>query len=485
MSRKHHRNFVEQPSYMAPAASANATATDPYMGATDTTYDPTFNVTSKKPYIGEIVTRSTVWDYYRTSVALPNPSIILQRLGRGVEAYDDLLQDARVKACLNNRRAGTLALKYSIDQNEAPARLYKLIERLFETYDVYTIMSEMLMAPFYGFNITEIIWGKDSGMIVPENIIGKAARWFYWDDTNTLRYRTKRNMTLGEPLPPRKFLVSKYHSRYEDPYSGNESLASACYWPVHFRRLVMGMWAPNFIERYAAPWIDVTMETGLQQERLQEIMDVIQNTFNDGIIAHPENTKIQALPMGDAKSMENYTMFVDMLNREIDMAVLGTNLTTEVKGGSFAATSAHMTVRSDIVMEDSRMIESAFNTLIEYIAYFNFGAQSKLPKFRLYKNEPATVERSTIDVNLQKLGVKFTKEYFTRAYELDDEEFDVGPAPTMQGLPGEPPAEGETGDVGAQDATKIRDAGIENKDPSSNTSTKVAINRAQKKGSPT
>jgi phage gp29-like protein len=478
----------QEPSYVNPP--------DPYIGAENTTNDVRFKVTSKKPYIGEVVTRSTVWDYFRTTVALPNPSIILQKLGKGVEAYDDLLADARVKACLNNRRAGTLSQKWQIDQNNAPVRIYKTVQKIFDQFNVPNVMSEMLMAPFYGYNVTEVIWGRDGGMIIPVSLVGKAARWFFWSDLNELRYRTKVNMTLGEVIPPRKFLVAQYHPRYEDPYSGNESLASACYWPVHFRRLLLS-YATTFIERYATPWLDVEMETGLQQERLKEILDVLQQTYQDGIVAHPANTKIQALGMGEHRSMENYTMYMDMLNREIDMAVLGSNLSAEVKGGSFAATSAHMDVRQDIIDEDTRIIENAMNQLIEWIAWYNWSADVELPEFKLYKKEVVALDRANIDMTLAKMGVKFSKKYFERAYQINSEEFEIGmPLPasgagtgTAGGaggaVAGAVTATAEEGvGVTAQANDEIEEAGIGTADSAVNQATKEAVAHAQKKGYP-
>lgn len=422
---------------------------------------------------------------------MPNPALILTKLGKGVEAFDDLLEDSRLKAALNNRRAGTLSQKWVLDQNGCPVRMFKTIEKMFDQWDVYQIMGDMLTYSFYGYHVTEIIWGTDGNLVLPVNVIGKAQRWFYYDDLNTLRYRTKVNMTLGEPVPPRKFIVCRLHPRYDDPYSGHESLAVACYWPIHFRRLLLQL-AMNFSERYGSPWLDVEMEDVLQPERLQEILNVLQNTFNDGIVAHPSNTKVQALAMGEHKSMENYTMLLDWLNREIDMAVLGNNLTSEVREGSFAAARSHMDIRQDVVLEDCRTIESAFNQLIQWICWYNFPANVDMPKFRLYENAPATKERAEIDVMLAKLGVEFSKGYFERSYGIDDQEFELGPQqPDLStGIKGRPvagaveatPEEGV--EVGAENSDKIVKAGIESKDQGSNVVTKQAVQSAQRSGYP-
>ena len=460
----------------------------------DTTTDPIFKVTSKKPYRPEVTTRSTTWDYFRTSLLLPSASEVLNALGRGIEEIDQLLCDGRVKACFNNRRAGTMSLKWTIDRNNAPSRMFKVIDKMFQQLPVQDIMSEMLLASFYGYAVSEVIWEYDGGLWLPTNVTGKPVRWFGWSELNELRYKTKVQMVQGEPLPPRKFLATRFHATYGDPASSREALFNGCYWPVKFRHMVLE-YGIRFLEKYGSPWLDVKMETGLQEERLNEILTVLQNTFQDGIVAHPDNTEITALAVGDSKSVQNYIDWMDILNREIDMCILGNNMSAEIKGGSYAAATALAGVRDDIIKEDCRMVETSMNQLIEWICWYNWPATTDLPKFRLYKSEPPTKERADIDTALKAMGVTFKKEYFTRTYGLDEEEFDlaepvqmqtvVGPdgLPKQVPMPGAGAVVGTDGQLDASTTQTITDEGIETKDVSSNSQTKQAIAKSQAKGS--
>lgn len=466
-----------QPSYTNPS---NDTSGD------DVSNDPRFKVTSHKPYMPEIVTRSTVWDYYRTTIALPMTSPILKKLGQNIEIFDDLLVDPRVKACLNNRRAGTLSLKWQLDQNDCPVRMYNTIQKMFDTFPITEMMSQMLMATFYGFHVSEVNWEYNGGLMIPTNVVGKAARWFMYDDLNRLRYKTKSNQVQGEPLPPRKFIVTRYHPSYDDPYAGFESLASAVYWPVKFRRLVIE-YSMNFAEKYGTPWLDVVQDSGLQKERLDEILDILDKGYQDNMIVHTDSTKIQALQIGDSKSMDTYTQLLDVFNREIDMAILGNNLSTEVKGGSYAAAKSHMDVRQDIIDEDKRMIETSMNQLIEWIVWYNYNSVDAMPKFVLYADEEPTKERVDIDIGLAKMGVKFKSAYFEKMYKLTENDFELGePVPTLTtGIGGEvatPVLESDTQKVSSKDANDIKDVGIEIKDQASNEPTSDSVLRAQKKG---
>ena len=502
--KKHPYQNFSMPSYMNPQSGFGGSSVDPYSNVEDTTNDPRFKVTSKVPYKPEITTRSTVWDFYRTSLLLPSQSDILNALGKNIEEMDQLLVDGRVHAAFSNRRAGTLSLKWTIDQNDAPSRMFHLVEKIFDQYNVYEVISEMLQAPFYGYAVTEVIWEEDDSLWIPTNLTGKAARWFgFWED-NSLRYKTKVEQVQGEKLPPRKFLVTRYHPRYDDPHASREALFNGLYWPVKFRHMIME-YGIQFVEKYGSPWIDVEMETGLQQERLQEILDVMQNTYNQGIIAHPSNTKIQALNMSDTKAVQNYVDWLDVMNREIDMTILGNNMSAEIQGGSYAAAKTLAGVRDDIVKEDARMIETTMNQLIEWIAWYNFSPSTKLPKFKLYKSEPPTVDRANIDLMMSKLGVKLNKAYFARTYGYNEDEFEIGqPVQTLStgskgnvagAIPdGQEPKEddgtmsmqqagqSEQGGISSGDSKKITEAGIETKDAASNEDTLEAILHAQAKG---
>jgi len=455
----------------------------------DTTDDPLFDLESKTPYMDEIVTRATVFDYFRTSLLLPNPSVVLQKIGKNIEEFDQLMADARVKACYANRRAGTLSLKWTIDQNDSPDELYDLCERIFDTYPLYDIMSELLLASFYGYSVAEVNWVAEDGLYIPKSVIGKATRWLAWDEENQLRFKTKVQMTQGEPLPPRKIIVCKYNPTYQDPYSGNECLAGALYWPVKFRHMTLQS-AEIFVKRYAMPWLDAKMDANvLKADRVTELMKALKAGSDDNVFIHPGTTEVTLLNTSDTKSVENYTKYLDMLNREIDMVILGTNMGAEIKGGSFAAASAMQGVRDDVIQSDVRMIENAWNTLIEWISWYNFPSDV-LPKFTMYKDAPPTKERAEIDVMTSKLGVKLNKTYFARTYGYNENEFEIE-QPVQELAPG------VKGDVtGAEEtavtekkarpkiaaAGQIQSTGMEAKEPAINKSTTESIIKNQQRG---
>lgn len=474
---KDYHSFAE-PAYLQSQQLAGNI--DPDINTPDQVEDKRFEIDSQVPYVGEIVTRSMqggVWDYYPTQVYLQNPAKILLDVYQNVEAWDNIICDGRVKAAFNNLRSGILSLQYCIDENGAPARVFKFVQKNIDMLPVYDCISAQLMARLYGYAVDEVIWdyAQDENKLIVTNIVSKAQRWFAYDYENNLRYRNKQNMTLGDPVPPRKFLVTRLHPTYEDPYSGREAICNAIYWPVKFRSAIL-KYSVDFLDKYGTPWIDATYEAQLPTPQKDELLNRLKNSIRHGIILHPDTSEIKPLLTSDSRAIDNYIKFLDYLNKEIDMAILGNNLSTEVKGGSFAAATAHAGIRDDIVQECIRMIETTWNQLIEWICWYNFPHGIEFPKFKLYKNYPPSKEQAEIMVMMAKMGVKFKKEYFQRTLGIPENEFDLGEPvqemnPGMKGNIVGASGQGDGKEMTTKNNEDIQDKGIEAKDASSNNQT--------------
>lgn len=77
---------------------------------------------------------------------------------------------------------------------------------------------------------------------------------------------------------------------------------------------------------------------------------------------------------------EGFAGLIDGCDMAIVLALLFQNLTTEVKGGSFAATSAHMDVRDSGLQDDNAAWRSTLYTQVARpFAFFNFGDADLAP----------------------------------------------------------------------------------------------------------
>ena len=65
------------------------------------------------------------------------------------------------------------------------------------------------------------------------------------------------------------------------------------------------------------------------------------------------------------------------------------------------------------------------NELICFLYELNFGKDEPKPVFMLYEQKEVQKDRAERDKTLAGTGVKFKKEYYTREYDLRDEDFDL------------------------------------------------------------
>lgn len=78
---------------------------------------------------------------------------------------------------------------------------------------------------------------------------------------------------------------------------------------------------------------------------------------------------------------EVFPGLVDRCDMSIILAILFQNLTTEVKGGSFAATDSHMDIRqSGLQFDDAAWQNTIYNQIARPFAYINFGDADLAPR---------------------------------------------------------------------------------------------------------
>lgn len=369
----------------------------------------------------EIATRKGAIDFYSLGMYLPNPDPVLKKQGKDITVYNELLTDAHLGGCVTSRKSGVLSLEWSIDRGKAKSRQAKLIEDVFKALDLEHIISEILNAPLYGYQALEVIWENTGNYILPKSVIGKPQEWFVFGEDNELRLRTKNNHN-GEPVPERKFLLVQYEATYKNPY-GFPSL-SRCFWPITFKRGGMKFWV-IFSEKYGMPFLIGKHPRGTAQQETDKLADALENMIQDAVAVIPDDSSVEIKEAGGkAASADIYSKLLEFCKAEVSIALLGQNLTTEVKGGSYAAAKSHMAVREDIIDADKKLVEKAFNTLIRWIAELNFSADA-LPLFSMWEEEDVDKDLAERDKTLVDAGVKFTKQYWIKAYGFEEADIET------------------------------------------------------------
>ena len=378
-----------------------------------------FEENPKSSITDEIATRKRAFDFYALGFNLPDPDPVLRKQGKDVQIYRELLSDAHVWACVQSRKAGILSLNWEIDRGKAKSRQAKVIEDVFNNLDMHAIISQILDASLFGFQPMEVIWKNIGSQIIPVDIKAKPVEWFVFDDENRLKLRTKENW-LGELLPDKKFLLPQFNPSYQNPYG--ERILSRVFWPVVFKKGGLKFWV-IFTEKYGMPFLIGKHPRGASKEDTDSLADMLEDMIQDAIAVIPDDSSVEIQEASKNSSADIYEKLIDKMNSEVSKAILGQTLTTELGAkGSFAASKIHMEVREEIVDSDKRMVEKTLNQLIKWIYELNFSDQSNMPVLSLWEEEDVDLNLAQRDKTLSDSGVKFTKEYYMKAYGFEEED---------------------------------------------------------------
>lgn len=320
----------------------------------------------------EIALRQNADYYSRFLSALPDPDPVLQKLGKGIDAYRELTTDAHLYAALQQRKAGITAMPWHI---QAEPDLQELLSYALSSIDMDNLIHQILNAPLYGYSVLEVLWKKEEKngrvYIIPSSVEEKPQEWFYFDSLNRLVLRTN-DRTGGRLLPPYKFLLARNNPTYINPYG--EKALSRCYWPVIFKKNGLEFWV-LFTERYGLPFIVGKQPASATEEDAGVLLSKLEEMISSSAAVIPDNSSVDIISFPSGASIDAYRYFLEFMNSEISKAILTQTLTTELQNrGSYAAASVHKEQLSLLQQSDARLVKKTINTLITWILEINGAA---------------------------------------------------------------------------------------------------------------
>jgi len=389
----------------------------------------------------ELYSRARSVDAYATAEVLPNPDPILRQCNNVWTNYQEILWDAHLTAVVASRKSVTLSKDWFIEKNGAPARVVKFIETAFKIFDVRRATEEILDARFWGMQPMEPRWGKPKNFEGENKIfciefIGRPAWWFQFDRENKLRFRTRENIWPGEEIEPYSLINPRSLAKYDNPYG--EALYSKVYWPVNFKKGGFKFWV-EFAEKYGSPFAVGKPPRNAADSEFDAFYDKLVEMVKGSAVAIPHDADIEFINTSAKNSSDIYKALVTFANEEISKAILGQTLTTEAGDkGARALGQVHDNVRHDLAESDEILCEGTFNTLIRWLVDLNFGQNVVAPTFKYEHEEDIKKDLAERDKTLVDMGVKFTPKYYQEAYNLAEDDFEVGPPPAPAPAPGNP-----------------------------------------------
>jgi len=348
---------------------------------------------------------------------LPNPDPILKAQGKDITVYRDLRSSALVGGNVRRRKASVLALERGIKRGDAPIKVERFIRDWLSDLDLDRIIRELLDAPLFGYQPVELMWQPVGMNLVPGDLLGKPAEWFFYDKDNALRFRSKEAGQDGEVCDPQRFIVARQDATYANPYGFPD--LSMCFWPATFMKGGLKFWV-QFTEKYGSPWVIGKHPRGATDGETDLLLDSLEAMVQDAVAAIPDDSSVQIIEAaGKAGSADVYRELLEYCRSEINVAMLGQNQTTE-KDSNRASATAGAEVTKDIRDGDAGIVAASLNACIRLVVDLNFGTDVVAPLYELWEQEEIDKTLAQRDKSLTESGVKFTSAYWKRTYNLQD-----------------------------------------------------------------
>lgn len=372
-------------------------------------------------FFDKLIKAKNVDGLYRLAGILLNPDTVLKKSGKGIHILRILENEGQISACVDSRKAGCLSLKWFIKSEDDERK--EFLTNVLNSLDTYNLIGNILNAPLYGFQPLEIIWKKQDGYIVPDEITAPPQEWFHFNTENELCFKMK-GVKDGFVInfSEKKFLCPVHKATFENPYG--QAVLSRCFWDNIFKKGGYEFWA-RFMEKCSMPHYIGTYARGESTDKIEEFAQSIHDMIQDAVITIPEGAKIEIVePSGKAASFEIYKEFIKICDDNIAKNIIGQTLTTDTGDtGSYALGKVHYAVREDIINSDKRLVEKTLNELLGFIEELNYG--NRTAAFEFIEKTGIKLELTERDTKLKGLGVKFSKKYIKNAYNLEDDDFEI------------------------------------------------------------
>lgn len=372
--------------------------------------------------------RTSYHNWTWTQQWLPNPDIVLKRRGQSIAIYRELLSDSHLAACLSSRAAVPMGHDWALVENGCPKRIFKAIQDWFvnildrktSTDDISReeLIDNLMDVVYWGYQPAELIWDFVGGFWMPVNVVPKPPEWFGWFIPNSgvpeFRFYDKDNPIEGTPPPDEYTLICpRVKPSYENPYG--KGVAGKCFWPIVFKRAGMEFWL-NFMERFAQPWV-VGKANTTDSTQLTTFRDDLAKLVQDAVVVVSGTDKTVELLETKTGKDNGFKELCNFMDSQVSKAVLGHTLSTDsADKGSYAATRGAMDVRSDIGVKDTKMIKAVLNDVINLIMLRNGFVNQPRPSARPFHEDQVDLVRAERDEAVSRIGVRFSKDYFTRTY---------------------------------------------------------------------
>ena len=258
------------------------------------------------------------------------------------------------------------------------------------------LISYLAGAPYYGFDVNEIVWRREGSRLVPDDFAHLSHRRFGFDP------KTGKFVLRDDGMPPEgvdfrekwpnKFIVSQPRSNGDAPQ--REGLCKPLIWMTQFRVWTFADWLRT-AELSWKPWRIGTYKKGVASTEDEDALEMIlERLSTTGWASKPDSMTIDIeWPDGSQTTKATHSELCNVLANEMSKCVLGQTETVQASSSSgYAQAKVHDSVRKDLLKARAEQVAADITRdLIGPMIAMNFNGVA-VPRFEFITQDPVDLK---------------------------------------------------------------------------------------------
>ena len=317
----------------------------------------------------------------------------------GDDDMDMILADLTVTQCDVSRKSVTEKKEIQIVCDDE--KIKDEFKKIFNP----DVVSQILETYLYGLNVFEVNYKEKEGLVYPR-LVQRDFRQFKFNDVGEFVFSAGGS---EQSIPPLKVIYALNRANFRKVYG--DGLLKKLYFPVKMKNASLKFWF-RFLEKFGSPW--AIAKTSYEPDEMAAEVQAMLSGDSAVIDTDEEITLVQPT------SNVDFTRLPAYLDNQISKAILGANLTSDVKEGSYAAAKTHNEIREDLAANDAKILIFVMNKAISFFKEIN-GYNGEFYA-KLFDEDAPNTERAARDKTLYDMGFAPTKKYITSTYNIEIDE---------------------------------------------------------------
>ncbi len=346
---------------------------------------------------------------------------VLAKAGLSVDDLEKLLDDDEIASAWEKRTLAVEQRPWSISDPESEISIF-VWSQLKPHYAA--LAGEFLRSVLYGLSCPQITYKQVGKQWHISHYTPNVTRSFSVDSSGAVYvYINGQEVGINQNDTLRLKFFPVLHRRTAKKPAGT-ALLSSLYWVALLRTNTWEFWA-RFLERFGSPLLLGKAALGTTSDgrsSIDAMADMLAGAVNSGVAVIGNDEDVTAI--GSTGNGEAFNSAQDKINERIQRRILGQTLTSGTQGvGSQALGTVHNDVRNEIVASDVSLILPALQSLVNALVEINYPGKEP-PTISIETGASLSKDRADRDKLLYDTGVRFTKDYYIRAYDLEAEDIE-------------------------------------------------------------